>query len=173
MKLNKTLASALLLSVVLTGCDNMVKNENNDANAPVVEENTSENANEAQNTEENAQAPAETTENTADSENAEENTAGEEATENADQANTEEESGEEANSETASTSTEGMTAEQKVEALEQAIFDNRSSARAVEILFELSPETANAHADQLNELLDNSNSLLERAQSALDQLKAQ
>ena len=66
-----------------------------------------------------------------------------------------------------------MTTEQKVEALEQAIFDNRSSARAVEILFELSPETANAHADQLNELLDNSNSLLERAQSALDQLKAQ
>ena len=172
MKLNKTLASALLLSVVLTGCDNMVKNENNDANAPVVEENTSENANEAQNTEENAQAPAETTENTADSENAEENTAGEEATENADQANTEENS-DEANNESASTSTEGMTTEQKVEALEQAIFDNRSSARAVEILFELSPETANAHADQLNELLNNSNSLLERAQSALDQLKAQ
>lgn len=172
MKLNKTLASALLLSVVLTGCDNMVKNENNDANAPVVEENTAENANEAQNTDDNAQAPAETTENTADNENAEENTAGEEATENADQANTEENS-DEANNESASTSTEGMTTEQKVEALEQAIFDNRSSARAVEILFELSPETANAHADQLNELLNNSNSLLERAQSALDQLKAQ
>ena len=84
-----------------------------------------------------------------------------------------EENSDEANNETASTSTEGMTTEQKVEALEQAIFDNRSSARAVEILFELSPETANAHADQLNELLDNSNSLLERAQSALDQLKAQ
>ena len=162
MKLNKTLASALLLSVVLTGCDNMVKNENNDANAPVVEENTAENANEAQNTDDNTQAPAETTENTAENENAEE------AAENADQANTEENS-----DETASTSTEGMTTEQKVEALEQAIFDNRSSARAVEILFELSPETANAHADQLNELLDNSNSLLERAQSALDQLKAQ
>lgn len=172
MKLNKTLASALLLSVVLTGCDNMVKNENNDANAPVVEENTAENANEAQNTDDDAQAPAETTENTADNENAEENTVGEEATENADQANTEENS-DEANNESASTSTEGMTTEQKVEALEQAIFDNRSSARAVEILFELSPETANAHADQLNELLDNSNTLLERAQSALDQLKAQ
>ncbi|MFO3665708.1 hypothetical protein ACCQ41_05560 [Anaerococcus sp. ENR0831] len=172
MNLNKTLASALLLSVVLTGCDNMVKNENNDANAPVVEENTAENANEAQNTDDDVQAPAETTENTADNENAEENNAGEEATENAEQANTEENS-DEANNETASTSTEGMTTEQKVEALEQAIFDNRSSARAVEILFELSPETANAHADQLNELLDNSNSLLERAQSALDQLKAQ
>lgn len=159
MRLNKTLASSLLLSVVLTGCDNMVKNENNDANAPVVEENTAKNSNEAQNTDDNAQAPAETTENTAENENVEENTAGEEATENADQANTEENS-DEANNETASTSTEGMTTEQKVEALEQAIFDNRSSARAVEILFELSPETANAHADQLNELLDNSNSLL-------------
>ena len=149
MKLNKTLASALLLSVALTGCNNMVENENaetKEENAPVVEENTTETENEAKDT-------AETT----DAE-----------TKDEDAAKTEENADEETPTNTANLSTE-----EKIEALEQAVFDNRSSARAVELLFELSPETANENADVLNELLENSNTLLDQAQTALDELKAE
>lgn len=159
MKLNKTLASALLLSVALTGCNNMVQNENaTDENAPVVEENkkdeTVEQAEEAETTED-------TTAEEADKAETEETT---------DEADTEETSEDEATEEVADTS--NLSTEEKIEALEQAIFDNRSSARAVELLFELSPETANENADVLNELLENSNKLLEQAQTALDELKA-
>lgn len=159
MKLNKTLASALLLSVALTGCNNMVQNENaTDENAPVVEENkkdeTVEQAEEAETTED-------TTAEEADKAETEETT---------DEADTEETSEDEATEEVADTS--NLSTEEKIEALEQAIFDNRSSARAVELLFELSPETANENADVLNELLENSNNLLEQAQTALDELKA-
>ncbi|MBM0045640.1 hypothetical protein [Anaerococcus sp. mt242] len=161
MKLNKTLASALLLTVTLTGCDNMVKNENKDANAPVVEENKADTAKENQNTADEAKAPEQTAENKA--ENTEDTQNSADTNENAD----------ETTDQSQDTSTADMSADQKIEALEQAIFDNRSSARAVEILFELSPETVSGHEDELNELLETSNSLLEKAQTALDQLKAQ
>lgn len=164
MKLNKTLASALLLSVALTGCNNMVQNENaTDENAPVVEENKKDE------TVEQAE-PTETTEDTtaeeADKAETEETT---------DEAATKETSEDEASEEEATeevADTSNLSIEEKIEALEQAIFDNRSSARAVELLFELSPETANENADVLNELLENSNNLLEQAQTALDELKA-
>lgn len=54
MKLNKTLASALLLSVALTGCNNMVENEDSkDKNEPVVEENKDKGTNKAEDTAEN------------------------------------------------------------------------------------------------------------------------
>ena len=119
MKLNNTLASALLLSVALTGCNNMVENEDSkDKNEPVVEENKDKGTNKAEDT-------------------------------------------------------ANLSKDEKIEALEQSIFDNRSSARAVELLFELSPETANQHSDELNDLLDNSNMLLEKAQTALEELKAE
>ena len=57
--------------------------------------------------------------------------------------------------------------------MEQAIFDLRSSQRAVELLFQISPESTKAHEDELNSLLDESNDLLEKAQDALAQLKAE
>ena len=61
----------------------------------------------------------------------------------------------------------------EIESLEQSIFDLRSSQRAVELLFEISPESTNAHEDELNSLLDESNGLLEEAQDALSQLKGE
>ena len=164
MKLNKTLVSALVLSAVLTGCNNMVENENtaNDENAPVVEEKA------AETTEENVD-----TEEAADEEAKEDQV--EEATDADEDADNDEEEAEsaEADEKETTTSTANLSTEEKIEAIEQAIFDNRSSARAVELLFELSPETANEHADVLNELLENSNSLLDQAQTALEELKAQ
>lgn len=164
MKLNKTLVSALVLSAVLTGCNNMVENENtaNDENAPVVEEKA------AETTEENVDAE-EAADEEAKEDQVEEST---DAEEDADNDEEEAESAEADEKETTS-STANLSTEEKIEAIEQAIFDNRSSARAVELLFELSPETANEHADVLNELLENSNSLLDQAQTALEELKAQ
>lgn len=160
MKFNKTLAAALLLTVTLTGCDNMVSNENTtDDNSPVVEENKAETTETKETVEDKAGEESET-----DTKEA--------ATE--EQAATEDETAttdEEATEETKDTS--NLSTEEKIAALEQSIFDNRSSARAVELLFELSPETANENADVLNQLLEDSNSLLEKAQTALDELKAE
>lgn len=166
MKFNKTLAAALLLTVTLTGCDNMVSNENTtDDNSPVVEENKAEKT-ETTETEETVEDKAgeESAESETDTKEAatEEQAATEDETETTD---------EEATEETKDTS--NLSTEEKIAALEQSIFDNRSSARAVELLFELSPETANENADVLNQLLEDSNSLLEKAQTALDELKAE
>lgn len=161
MKFNKTLAAALLLTVTLTGCDNMVSNENTtDDNSPVVEENKAETT-----------ETKETVEDKAGEESAESETDTKEA---ATEDKTEDETAttdEGATEETKDTS--NLSTEEKIAALEQSIFDNRSSARAVELLFELSPETANENADVLNQLLEDSNSLLEKAQTALDELKAE
>lgn len=71
-----------------------------------------------------------------------------------------------------SSSNSGSKADE-IESLEQSIFDLRSSQRAVELLFEISPESTNAHEDELNSLLDESNGLLEEAQDALSQLKGE
>lgn len=171
MKLNKTLLAALVLTLGLTGCDNMVNNKNQDkeADAPVVEENQDQ----AEGTEEGKEAAdeAETPENE-ESADMEENTGeGEEASENADgeeAANAEENKDNEEASET--TSTADMTVEEKREALEQAIFDNRSQARAAELLLEMAPEKVEDIRPQLEALIEKSNDVLARAQQALDQL---
>lgn len=157
MKFNKTLAAALLLTVTLTGCDNMVSNENTtDDNSPVVEENKAETT-----------ETEETVEDKAGEESAESETDTKEAATEGETETTDEEATEETKD------TSNLSTEEKIAALEQSIFDNRSSARAVELLFELSPETANENADVLNQLLEDSNSLLEKAQTALDELKAE
>ncbi|MFO3715260.1 MULTISPECIES: hypothetical protein [Anaerococcus] len=161
MKFNKTLAAALLLTVTLTGCDNMVSNENTtDDNSPVVEENKAETTETEETVED--KAGEESAESETDTKEAATEDKAEDETETTD---------EEATEETKDTS--NLSTEEKIAALEQSIFDNRSSARAVELLFELSPETANENADVLNQLLEDSNSLLEKAQTALDELKAE
>lgn len=171
MKLNKTLLAALVLTLGLTGCDNMVNNKNQDkeADAPVVEENQdqAEGTEEGKETADGAETPA-----NEESSDMEENTGeGEETSENADgeeAANAEENEDNEEASET--TSTADMTVEEKREALEQAIFDNRSQARAAELLLEMAPEKVEDIRPQLEALIEKSNDVLARAQQALDQL---
>lgn len=163
MKLNKTLASALLLSVALTSCNNMVENEDSkDKNEPVVEENKDKGTNKAEDTAENKDDK----DNQADEKD-------EDSEKNTDEVEDEATDSDENSQESETKDTANLSKDEKIEALEQSIFDNRSSARAVELLFELSPETANQHSDELNELLDNSNMLLEKAQTALEELKAE
>lgn len=168
MKFNKTLAAALLLTVTLTGCDNMVSNENTtDDNSPVVEENKAETTETKETVEdkageESAESETDTKEAATEDKAEDEKAATEDETATTDEGATEE-----------TKDTSNLSTEEKIAALEQSIFDNRSSARAVELLFELSPETANENADVLNQLLEDSNSLLEKAQTALDELKAE
>ena len=171
MKLNKTLLAALVLTLGLTGCDSMVNNKNQDkeADAPVVEENQdqAEGTEEGKETADEAETPeneesADMAENDGESEEASENADGEEA------ANAEENPDNEEASET--TSTADMTVEEKREALEQAIFDNRSQARAAELLLEMAPEKVEDIRPQLEALIEKSNDVLARAQQALDQL---
>lgn len=154
MKLNKKILTALLLGAVLTGCDSVVQNDN--AQAPVVEENTDTAANEATETAETETMEETTPDNAAETTDAE----GEEATEETDTAETE-------------VAESNMTAEEQIEMLEQAIFDARSSARAVELLFEIAPEQTVGHEDRLNQLVEETNALIAEAQQAIDQLRGQ
>ena len=161
---SKTILATLALSLALVGCDNVVKNDK-EGEAPVVEENTenapAENAEEAtddkaadqasentdENTEENAEATEDTDENAAEGEeNAEENA-------------------EEAEDDMADASDKDIR-----ETLEQAIFDNRTQARAIEILLEMTPEQVADIKPELEQMLEDSNQLIDEAQAALDQL---
>lgn len=161
---SKTILATLALSLALVGCDNVVKNDK-EGEAPVVEENTenapAENAEEAtddkaadqasenadENTEENAEATEDTDENAAEGEeNAEENA-------------------EEAEDDMADASDKDIR-----ETLEQAIFDNRTQARAIEILLEMTPEKVADIKPELEQMLEDSNQLIDEAQAALDQL---
>ena len=161
---SKTIFATLALSLALVGCDNVVKNDK-EGEAPVVEENTenapAENAEEAtddktadqasentdENTEENAEATEDTDENAAEGEeNAEENA-------------------EEAEDDMADASDKDIR-----ERLEQAIFDNRTQARAIEILLEMTPEKVADIKPELEQMLEDSNQLIDEAQAALDQL---
>lgn len=171
MKLNKTLLAALVLTLGLTGCDNMVNNKNQDkeADAPVVEENQdqAEGTEEGKEPADEAETPAneessDMEENDGESEETSENADGEEAADAEENQETEEAS--------ETTSTADMTVEEKREALEQAIFDNRSQARAAELLLEMAPEKVEDIRPQLEALIEKSNDVLARAQQALDQL---
>lgn len=157
---SKTIFATLALSLALVGCDNVVKNDK-EGEAPVVEENTenapAENAEEAtddktadqasENTEENAEATEDTDENAAEGEeNAEENA-------------------EQAEDDMADASDKDIR-----ERLEQAIFDNRTQARAIEILLEMTPEKVADIKPELEQMLEDSNQLIDEAQAALDQL---
>lgn len=158
MKTTKTIIAALMLTFTLASCDSVVQNEN----APVVET-PAEDPAAVETTE-----PADTVETTDTADTAETvDPAAEDApVEPTDDAATDL-SGD-------ATDDTAMTADGDVRAaLEQAIFDNRSQARAIEILFELTPENVAGVADQLQAMLDESNALLAEAQAVLDELDAQ
>ena len=159
---SKTILATLALSLALVGCDNVVKNDK-EGEAPVVEENTenapAENAEEATDDKAADQASENTDENT--DENADEN-ATEDTEENAAEG---EENAEEAEDDMADASDKDIR-----ETLEQAIFDNRTQARAIEILLEMTPEKVADIKPELEQMLEDSNQLIDEAQAALDQL---
>jgi len=162
---SKTILATLALSLALVGCDNVVKNDK-EGEAPVVEENTentenapAENAEEATDDKTADQASENTDENT--EENADENTT-EDTDENAAEG---EENAEEAEDDMADASDKDIR-----ETLEQAIFDNRTQARAIEILLEMTPEKVADIKPELEQMLEDSNQLIDEAQATLDQL---
>lgn len=159
---SKTILATLALSLALVGCDNVVKNDK-EGEAPVVEENTenapAENSEEATDDKAADQASENTDENT--DENADEN-----ATEDNDENAAEgEENAEETEDDMADASDKDIR-----ETLEQAIFDNRTQARAIEILLEMTPEQVADIKPELEQMLEDSNKLIDEAQATLDQL---
>lgn len=159
---SKTILATLALSLALVGCDNVVKNDK-EGEAPVVEENTEN-------------APAENAEEATDdkaadqaSENTDENTE-ENATEDTDENAAEGEENAEENAEEAEDDMEDASDKDIRETLEQAIFDNRTQARAIEILLEMTPEKVADIKPELEQMLEDSNQLIDEAQAALDQL---
>ena len=150
---SKTIFATLALALALVGCDNVVKNDK-EGEAPVVEENTenapAENTDEASDAKEDDQANEETDANT--DENAEVN-----ADENTEEA------------ENAGDMAEASDQDMR-ETLDQAIFDNRTQARAIEILLEMTPEQVADIKPELEQMLEESNKLIEEAQAVLDQL---
>lgn len=161
---SKTILATLALSLALVGCDNVVKNDK-EGEAPVVEENTenapAENAEEATDDKAADQASENTDENT--EENAE-------ATEDTDENAAEGEENAEENAEEAEDDMEDASDKDIRETLEQAIFDNRTQARAIEILLEMTPEKVADIKPELEQMLEDSNQLIDEAQAALDQL---
>ena len=161
---SKTILATLALSLALVGCDNVVKNDK-EGEAPVVEENTenapAENAGEATDDKAADQASENTDENT--EENAE-------ATEDTDENAAEGEENAEENAEEAEDDMEDASDKDIRETLEQAIFDNRTQARAIEILLEMTPEKVADIKPELEQMLEDSNQLIDEAQAALDQL---
>ena len=156
---SKTILATLALSLALVGCDNVVKNDK-EGEAPVVEENT-ENA-PAENAEETTDQTAEDQASENTDENADENSEEDPAEgteENAD------ENAEETEDDMANASDQDIR-----ETLEQAIFDNRTQARAIEILLEMTPEKVADIKPELEQMLEDSNQLIDEAQAALDQL---
>lgn len=150
---SKTILATLALSLALVGCDNVVKNDK-EGEAPVVEENTEnapvEDADQASDAKEDNQTSEETDANT--DENVEVN-----ADENTEEA------------ENAGDMTEASDQDMR-ETLDQAIFDNRTQARAIEILLEMTPDQVADIKPELEQMLEESNKLIEEAQAVLDQL---
>lgn len=155
---SKTVLATLALSLALVGCDNVVKNEN-EGEAPVVEENTADpndTAEENQTEENQAEENVDQTTEAESSEN--EEAAGE---------------GEEATSENEVTEvTDEPADDQDLRAsLEESIFENRAQARAIEILLEMSPDKVADIEPQLQEMLAQSNDLIAEAQAVLAEIE--
>lgn len=140
MKTKKILLAALIACFTLTGCDNLMKN-GKDNEAPKEEAPVTENATDDK-----------------DAENKDENPGNEESTDQ-DSENTDEEMDENSNADVDAKAS-----------LEQAIFDNRTKARAIELLLDMAPEQVANIKPELEEMLENSNNLLEEAQAILDSL---
>lgn len=159
MKLtNKKIIAALLIAATLTGCDSL-NNKAKDAEEDTkVEDVTVDEKEAAKEGEEDADLNG----STEDAEGEEKDTKEGEDAEGEEDATSETEEGE---AETDS----GQTIEEK---LEDAIFNNRVQARAAEILLEETPESlTDEFKVKLQELLEQSNDIIERSEKALEAYK--
>ena len=162
---NKALLASLALSFALVGCDNVVKNDNE---TPVKEESQDQASDQVQDqTEENQEDQASTEEVTTDdlTKTDTADSSEDESSEGQEEEATDDQSQEEEAADNQSESSGDLKAD-----LEQAIFDNRAQVRAIELLFELTPDKVEDVRPQLEEMLENSNDLVYEAQQALDSL---
>ena len=159
MKLtNKKIIAALLIAATLTGCDSLNNKAKETEEDPKVEESTVDEKEAAKEGEEDADLNG----STEDAEGEEKDTKEGEDAEGEEDATSETEEGE---AETDS----GQTIEEK---LEDAIFNNRVQARAAEILLEETPESlTDEFKVKLQELLEQSNDIIERSEKALEAYK--
>lgn len=153
MKLtNKKIIAALLIAATLTGCDSLNNKAKETEEDTKVEESTVDEKEAAKEGEEDADLNG----STEDAEGEEKDT----------------KEGEDATSETEESEAEtdsGQTIEEK---LEDAIFNNRVQARAAEILLEETPESlTDEFKVKLQELLEQSNDIIERSEKALEAYK--
>lgn len=150
MKLtNKKIIAALLIAATLTGCDSL-NNDAKDTEDTKVEEPTTDEATAKKEGEEDAEETGSAEGEKADEEDAEDTKEGEE--EKASEAETE----------------PGVTDKEK---LEDAIFNNRVQARAAEILLEEAPDSLTEESKaRLEQLVEDSTSLIEQAEALIDSL---
>lgn len=159
MKLtNKKIIAALLIAATLTGCDSLNNKAKNTEEDTKVEEATVDEKEAAKEGEEDADLNG----STEDAEGEEKDTKeGEDA-----------EGEEDATSETEESEAETDSGQSIEEKLEDAIFNNRVQARAAEILLEETPESlTDEFKVKLQELLEQSNDIIERSEKALEAYK--
>ena len=159
MKLtNKKIIAALLIAATLTGCDSL-NNKAKDAEEDTkVEESTVDEKEAAKEGEEDADLNGSTEDAEGEEKDAKE---GEDA-----------EGEEDATSETEESEAETDSGQSIEEKLEDAIFNNRVQARAAEILLEETPESlTDEFKVKLQELLEQSNDIIERSEKALEAYK--
>lgn len=154
MKLtNKKIIAALLIAATLTGCDSLNNKEKNTEEDTKVEEATVDEKEAAKEGEEDADLNGSTEDAEGEEKDAKE----------AEDAEGEEDATSEAETDS------GQTIEER---LEDAIFNNRVQARAAEILLEETPESlTDEFKVKLQELLEQSNDIIERSEKALEAYK--
>lgn len=154
MKLtNKKIIAALLIAATLTGCDSLNNKAKNTEEDTKVEEATVDEKEAAKEGEEDADLNGSTEDAEGEEKDAKE----------AEDAEGEEDATSEAETDS------GQTIEEK---LEDAIFNNRVQARAAEILLEETPESlTDEFKVKLQELLEQSNDIIERSEKALEAYK--
>ena len=160
MKLtNKKIIAALLIAATLTGCDSL-NNKAKDAEEDTkVEDVTVDEKEAAKEGEEDADLNGSTEDAEGEEKDAKE---GEDA-EGEEDATSETEEESEAETDAGTTT---------AEKLEDAIFNNRVQARAAEILLEETPESlTDEFKVKLQELLEQSNDIIERSEKALEAYK--
>ena len=154
MKLtNKKIIAALLIAATLTGCDSLNNKAKNTEEDTKVEEGTVDEKEAAKEGEEDADLNGSTEDAEGEEKDAKE----------AEDAEGEEDAKSEAETDS------GQTIEER---LEDAIFNNRVQARAAEILLEETPESlTDEFKVKLQELLEQSNDIIERSEKALEAYK--
>ena len=159
MKLtNKKIIAALLIAATLTGCDSL-NNKAKDAEEDTKVEDVTVDEKEA----------AKEGEEDADLNGSTEDAEGEEKdTKEGEDAEGEEDPTSETEEESEAETDAGTTTAEK---LEDAIFNNRVQARAAEILLEEAPESLSEETKaKLQQLIDDSNELIEKANQILESL---